>query len=685
MKKGRIIKSGKGYKIDYGGKHPMNVPLRYDLTDEHIGKEAQFDNTGGPIKAIYIDGEPIQEKPKTSKDLGRKSNRSANRGQRNYSNSAQREEKPSTGYCGAPYNFIPLNEIIVPAQKKQDAQEHKKQVRHSGYVDYDIRALTPIYIRGQEGDFFGMDGKRLIPGSSIRGMIRTLVEILSYSKLKFTEKDLYLYYRDVGGGKDKYRSRIHNKQKAGWVRQVGQEIEFCPAKRIDNEHNWVSVTGRWNRNRDNWVDNLNLTHRIGSHKEVRFNIRNTHRDKDAVKLTREGGFQGVLYVTGEIGKKKRQYIIGKPDTSKIISLDKSFHKYRDDGNRNNGYDLIQRLEKQKKKGEWLPVFYIEESTDKDDEEAIVIGDTLMFRLPYQNNIAAYLPDGHHNEKIVDLTESIFGSVDQSTKVFFEDANMISGTASEKLETLNVLNSPKPTTYQHYLEPKDGKANTYNHTGQIRGHKLYWHRPGADYLADEDKKKKNQDIFSDPIRKVDAGAIFQGRIRFEQLTDAELGALLLAIDLPAGCAHRIGLGKPYGLGSIRIEQVRLRFIQRAERYAALFENGAWHTGMIDQAEMDKSLADYQFDCIAYINQFLHRPFASIAAFWKDPNRFSHLKSMLTFEPKNEAWLAKTRYMEIEREMREEDGSAVQFKGKVYKDNEYRHRTVLPRPNAYKTKS
>ncbi len=45
--------------------------------------------------------------------------------------------------------------------------------------------------------------------------------------------------------------------------------------------------------------------------------------------------------------------------------------------------------------------------------------------------------------------------------------------------------------------------------------------------------------------------FTGKIRFENLTDIELGSLLFALDLPKGCAHKIGMGKPLGLGSVRI--------------------------------------------------------------------------------------------------------------------------------------
>jgi hypothetical protein len=44
-----------------------------------------------------------------------------------------------------------------------------------------------------------------------------------------------------------------------------------------------------------------------------------------------------------------------------------------------------------------------------------------------------------------------------------------------------------------------------------------------------------------IRPVKAGVGFSGRIRFENLADPELSVLLEALQLPDGCAPRLGMG------------------------------------------------------------------------------------------------------------------------------------------------
>jgi CRISPR-associated protein (TIGR03986 family) len=52
--------------------------------------------------------------------------------------------------------------------------------------------------------------------------------------------------------------------------------------------------------------------------------------------------------------------------------------------------------------------------------------------------------------------------------------------------------------------------------------------------------------------VKPGAVFKFSIHFTNLTDVELGALLWLLDLPEGCFHRLGGGKPLGFGSVRLE-------------------------------------------------------------------------------------------------------------------------------------
>ncbi|MFB3906030.1 MAG: TIGR03986 family CRISPR-associated RAMP protein [Acidobacteriota bacterium] len=159
----------------------------------------------------------------------------------------------------------------------------------------------------------------------------------------------------------------------------------------------------------------------------------------------------------------------------------------------------------------------------------------------------------------------------------------------------ILSSPKVTTFQHYLTQDGGiekdklkdKLTTYLNGDQttIRGHKLYWHRwEDSQALAQAREPERHDEILRDLlspnprdsqhtlIKPIKAGVTFKGRIRFENLTDLELGALLIALELPEGCAHRLGMGKPLGLGSVRIS-TRLNLVDRSRRYTGWAETGA----------------------------------------------------------------------------------------------------------------
>lgn len=117
--------------------------------------------------------------------------------------------------ASAPYNFVPLPEKIIPAvDNAEDLPGHDKyyQGRHSGYFDVTLTTRSPLYIRGllpardlsrqeelkNKPEFFHTDNEHepVIPGSSLRGMLRALLEIVSYSKIQWVSKKR-LFFRTM--------------------------------------------------------------------------------------------------------------------------------------------------------------------------------------------------------------------------------------------------------------------------------------------------------------------------------------------------------------------------------------------------------------------------------------------------------------------------------------------------------
>lgn len=110
-------------------------------------------------------------------------------------------------YVGAPYNFVPIWDTTVslnPNERVSHASTNSDLL--SGEISYEITAKTPIMISdGKKGDEHfvkNSKGQYAIPGSSICGLIRSNVQILSLSSLADDIDDYSLMYREVGGAKE---------------------------------------------------------------------------------------------------------------------------------------------------------------------------------------------------------------------------------------------------------------------------------------------------------------------------------------------------------------------------------------------------------------------------------------------------------------------------------------------------
>lgn len=90
----------------------------------------------------------------------------------------------------APYNFVPLSpRVVYPDWADVPAWDVPFEDGICGTIDLELEAHTPMFVRGtggqQGGDrFFTLpSGEAAVPGSSVRGMIRSVVEIAGFGKL----------------------------------------------------------------------------------------------------------------------------------------------------------------------------------------------------------------------------------------------------------------------------------------------------------------------------------------------------------------------------------------------------------------------------------------------------------------------------------------------------------------------
>lgn len=149
---------------------------------------------------------------------------------------------------------------------------------------------------------------------------------------------------------------------------------------------------------------------------------------------------------------------------------------------------------------------------------------------------------------------------------------ITGTSEA---TLAILSSPKPTTTRFYLRPTEGPPRDglddrqvdYSKAAgqQLRGRKVYRHQ--GDRLSEQeytspDRKQTDQNRTVRGV--VQPGSTFEFDLEFENLADAELGALLWSLELD-GWHHRLGLGKPLGFGSVTIQVIEMELVDLIGRY------------------------------------------------------------------------------------------------------------------------
>jgi CRISPR-associated protein (TIGR03986 family) len=615
----------------------------------------------------------------------------------------------------APYNFVSLPERVVTVNESEipghDIYDHL-----CGYIECRLTTETPTYTRcamdpeffhqwsnriremmqndqarEEYAEFFHLDDaeRPIIPGSSLRGMVRTLVEIAGYGKMQWVT-DAHLFFRTVDNtavGRH-YRGRMTSNVEGGFLRHRNGKyyIKKCQVVRIHRsrldgkrstyEGRAPSLTPRWNDQPAQYIP-------------VWIELSDSGAFADSINYQQtDGTSEGRLVITGDIPGKKKEFVFLLPeqDAEEIAVSDELIRRFHDDDQITQWQqkafpkDRPQKGCRQKdgalRKDSLLqeegdPVFFLRE-----DGELTFFGRAQMFRLPYARSPGDLVPeplrrhvDDAGNE-VIDLTESIFGYVPEGKRTssragraFFTDAicepDQEDVWLPEGVITPQILASPKPTTFQHYLVQSKDKGHNPDNNGRllahygtltpdetvIRGHKLYWHK--HDHLAPDDFAEKEQvdwstDTQHTQIKPIRSGVTFRSRVHFESLREWELGALLWALTLPGepgkAYRHKIGMGKPLGLGSVRISP-KLYLSNRQSRYQRLFDQDRWHVAESPDSGMGHFVKAFE----GYVLENMDEQERGESQTLKDLKRIRMLLKMLEWPGPD----ADTSYMNLER--------------------------------------
>ena len=496
----------------------------------------------------------------------------------------------------APYNFVSLptdicvpkgwNGIAIDQYKNGEAlhDTYLTYVRnngvHSGYIEVDITTKTHTLVGGYgensgESSFFSIHNEEpMIPGSSLRGMVRNLFKVVTASSFRegedFTEKSLY--YRGVASSKhaSEAQSSYMNSMQLGDRNTKAKDLRkrgfLVRSRDVDGVH-WHMYLCASSSNEDARTTNQPT-------KKVNWENFDRYKKIDIVIK--------CLNAKGRNRGKNNKYVFKWNKATKYAVPNEVIEAYKSD-ERRKGLDVLTDCAA---KGALAakytgiltadlvaPCFF----TLKNNQ-VIHFGAPLYYRIPYTNPIGAHVPKTLKSSQ-VDFADLVFGLKEYwGGRLSFGDAKLSEaslkkGNYLDKKMVPVALLGPNPTSFQLYLdqEKSDKRLHWNNTDATIRGVKQYWHRDETENKSDSDQ------VTTKCKHRVKPGVTFTGKVYFKSLTSEELGALCKVLFLGTGShggdlgtrnskrQYKIGKGKSIGWGSVSITSKL--FLEREDTYTS----------------------------------------------------------------------------------------------------------------------
>lgn len=376
-----------------------------------------------------------------------------------------------TNHSVAPYNFISLpNKSVAPYSSVEELPKHNRLNEEllNGIIEFDIIAKTPLLIaKGKSKDssnaefFTNPLGNKVIPGNTLRGMLRNNAAVLSMSNISDDITDSRFYFRSFSSTstQQEYRDRLQIKAinengvsysvaktiKAGYIYKRGnRDYVIVPGKKIQGEQ-YFRISEQYLRiiNTNIKVDYMYndkikelITNKIKYKKndrdkkfflkgivnrnykpycnEISFELKDKRTLK---KIDKKDKLQnnGYLISSNYLYGKLAHYVISEPDYDSTEMLEmnekngliKYIEFYEDDLLRTkkvkdekeeNFFTLPKALGEENGK----PIFYGE------FKGKVYLGFTPYFRIPYDKSLKEGIADKYINNQDLSYCDSIFG-------------------------------------------------------------------------------------------------------------------------------------------------------------------------------------------------------------------------------------------------------------------------------------
>ena len=491
-----------------------------------------------------------------------------------------------------PYNFIPL-----PKEKTQ--YNRSEEPVFTGKMVVEIRTKTPLFIpntsmkrqkgKHNEYEFYSYqnlaektDEKEqyytpVIPGSSLRGMIRGVYETLTGSCMSAINDEGDITRRVANGFSPGLLIKEHNQCKLYMVDE--EKIKEVPYK-------------------STWIQNKQDGSKIEKGKYL---LRGEEGPRKRwAKIFSEEGMSEEENVTEKDLESLTKVLEAYADTrinKHSSAADASQEIDKDNGTYKEYRDSYEKWKNAPQKAV-LPVYYSIVEGVRKSEKIIYLSPAAMTKEAYRNKVqdilkikGGFLPC--ESEEGICPACALFGTIFErprdkekqqgrtslASKIRISDAKLGKGMLEEGLEelyeearALQEMASPKIAAAEFYLKrPKNAKYWTYDYYYEgsqahihdvenketsldIAGRKYYWHHhnmrmENLPVLSEKEKTERNITVTAVKPEK-----LFETVIYFEQITKNELEQLryICNISQTGTQGYKLGSGKPLGLGSVALE-------------------------------------------------------------------------------------------------------------------------------------
>lgn len=495
-----------------------------------------------------------------------------------------------------------------------DNKDKEERIFFDEFFSYDD--MYGCEVGSKFGEEYPKDAPKYprIPGSEIKGVVRNIYEQLTNSCLCVIDEENLPYKRT-------------SKPKKAGILDVKTGVLY-QAERL-----MLNTTGRTTFGKSVG----RTTYKTGELVYVKStaatyitsrNFTTTTKGVDDIRRTPAPGYQKGYVLIGEtFGNRKHHdsVLIFKASGGRLI---RERDLKKDDMNRFE--EVLKRYQdpphkeyadvyKEKKNGTvtdpYLPVFY---SCVRDGANTVYyLSPAMITKEVFDKTISKLLEENHFKHQPCDGSGGwcpacrLFGMVGKgegssdalASRLRFTDTEVIEGAEFEVPRFLPILGTPQYSSTEFYLQKPDGDPQIWNYDyridvqgrnrvetfyrAKLKGRKVYWLGKKEDVgmipIPKENVRTRVREQklnMTSAVRCLTKGST-KFKVYFEDVTKEELSALIFCLNLEEESFHRIGRGKPYGMGAVKIK------VDEAKAVKYRLEEAT-----INRVEEDIKLEDYK---------------------------------------------------------------------------------------------